>query len=170
MSRIAVALLTIVIAASSGFGRSAYAIDPASRSADAVVIHDCLIAKGLAARDREKCIDAIAKTCMGPDAPAPQPPSNVVQCFGREQLVWESVIDDAMNDLRAGLDATQQEKLQAMHRTWKEDRDKSCAFYGDFFQGTLANPMIANCFNRETGRRAIFLKGFADEMAASPSK
>jgi uncharacterized protein YecT (DUF1311 family) len=108
---------------------------------------------------------------MGPDAPAPQPPSNIVQCFAREQLVWESVIDDAINKLRdAGLDATQREKLQAMQRAWKEDLDRSCAFYADFFQGTLANPMMANCFNRETARRGIFLKGFADEMAASPSK
>jgi hypothetical protein len=29
----------------------------------------------------------------------------------------------------------------------------------------MANPMMANCDNRETARRAIFLVGFADDMA-----
>jgi hypothetical protein len=29
----------------------------------------------------------------------------------------------------------------------------------------MANPMIANCLNRETARQAVFLKGFADDLA-----
>ena len=28
----------------------------------------------------------------------------------------------------------------------------------------MANPMMANCYNRETARRAIFLMGFADDL------
>jgi glucose/arabinose dehydrogenase len=48
---------------------------------------------------------------------------------------------------------------------WVETRDKSCAFYYDYFQGSMANPMMANCDNRETALRAIFLMGFADDMA-----
>lgn len=164
----ALRLLVPVSLAAGGF---AYTVDPPPRPADAAVIQECLVAKGLAAPDREKCIGTIANPCMGPDAPAPQAPSNIIQCFGREQLVWESVIEDAVKKLwDAGLDEAQREKLQAMQRAWREDRDRSCAFYRDFFQGTLANPMIANCLNRETARRAIFLKGFADEMATAPSK
>ena len=37
-------------------------------------------------------------------------------------------------------------------------RDLTCAFWYDYFQGTMANPMIAYCNNRETARRAIFLR------------
>ena len=42
---------------------------------------------------------------------------------------------------------------------------RACGFYYDYFQGTMANPMIASCSNRETARRAIFLMGFTDDMA-----
>jgi hypothetical protein len=33
------------------------------------------------------------------------------------------------------------------------------------FPGTMANPMIAYCNNRETARRAIFLRIFAADIA-----
>jgi uncharacterized protein YecT (DUF1311 family) len=42
-------------------------------------------------------------------------------------------------------------------------RDKSCGFIYDYFEGSMANPMIAACQNRETGRRELFLRGFADD-------
>ena len=42
-------------------------------------------------------------------------------------------------------------------------RDKTCAFYWDFFQGTMASPMSAYCNVRETARRAMFLIFFMDE-------
>jgi uncharacterized protein YecT (DUF1311 family) len=169
--RYLIALLVFSVAGFCACGEPANAVDPAPHPRDATVIQDCLMAKGLAARDREKCIDIVANPCMGPDAPAPQPPSNIIQCFGREQLVWDGIIEQVVSKLKdGGLDDDQRAKLQGMQRAWLEDRDKSCAFYHDFFQGTLANPMMANCLNRETARRAIFLKGFADEIAASPSK
>jgi len=59
----------------------------------------------------------------------------------------------------------QQDKLREMQLSWIHTRDLACAFWYDYFQGTMANPMIANCLNRETARRAIFLRGFADDMA-----
>jgi uncharacterized protein YecT (DUF1311 family) len=45
-----------------------------------------------------------------------------------------------------------------MQRSWINTRDLTCAFWYDYFQGTMANPMIAYCNNRETARRAIFLR------------
>jgi uncharacterized protein YecT (DUF1311 family) len=47
-----------------------------------------------------------------------------------------------------------------MQRAWIESRDRTCAFYWDYFQGTMASPMTAFCSNRETARRALFLLGF----------
>ena len=41
-------------------------------------------------------------------------------------------------------------------------RTRTCAFYWDFFRGTMAAPMNAFCNNRETARRALFLLGFLD--------
>jgi uncharacterized protein YecT (DUF1311 family) len=75
------------------------------------------------------------------------------------------MLNEAFRKLRDGLDDGQRAKLIDMQRSWIEARDKTCAFYYDYFEGTMANPMIANCDNRETARRAIFLMGFADDMA-----
>ena len=49
-----------------------------------------------------------------------------------------------------------------MQRAWIGSRDRTCAFYWDFFRGTMASPMSAFCNNRETARRALFLLGFLD--------
>jgi uncharacterized protein YecT (DUF1311 family) len=51
-----------------------------------------------------------------------------------------------------------------MQRVWIASRDKSCAFLYDYFEGSMANPMMAACLSRETGRRALYLRGFADDI------
>jgi uncharacterized protein YecT (DUF1311 family) len=56
------------------------------------------------------------------------------------------------------LEPDQQAKLREMQRSWINTRDLTCAFWYDYFQGTMANPMIAYCNNRETARHAIFLR------------
>lgn len=56
-----------------------------------------------------------------------------------------------------------QGKMREMQRARITSRDKSCGFIYDYFEGSMANPMIAACQNRETGRRALFLRGFADD-------
>src|ERR1700686_3504040 len=63
------------------------------------------------------------------------------------------------------LDSDQQAKLREMQRSWIQTRDLTCMFWYDYFQGTMANPMIAYCNNRETARRAIFLRVFAADIA-----
>ena len=37
-------------------------------------------------------------------------------------------------------------------------------FLYDYFEGTMANPMIAACEARETGRRALYLLGFRNDV------
>jgi uncharacterized protein YecT (DUF1311 family) len=66
--------------------------------------------------------------------------------------------------VRDGIDENQKVKLRDMQRAWIDSRERTCAFYYDYFQGTMANTMIVNCENRETARRAIFLTGFADDV------
>jgi uncharacterized protein YecT (DUF1311 family) len=88
----------------------------------------------------------------------------MVTCIAREQAVWDDILNETFRRLRAKLDATQQTKLREMQRAWITSRDKTCAFYWDFFQGTMATPMSAECVNRETGRRALFLLGFLNDL------
>jgi uncharacterized protein YecT (DUF1311 family) len=131
---------------------------------DLRIVQACLKSKKPGTVSWEACIESAYRQCIGPDENA-KPSSDVVGCLRREKLVWDQMLNDAFRKLRDGLDDSQRIKLRDMQRSWVETRDKTCAFYYDYFEGTMANPMIANCDNRETARRAIFLMGFADDMA-----
>jgi uncharacterized protein YecT (DUF1311 family) len=144
-------------------GGAARADDPPDPK-DLQTVQACLKAKGASDRDREGCADVVSRACIGPDESA-NPPSALIECFGREQLVWDQMLNQAFRKLRDGLDDKQCTRLRDMQRSWVDTRDRTCAFYYDYFQGSMANPMMANCTNRETARRAIFLMGFADDMA-----
>ena len=93
------------------------------------------------------------------------PPSEVIACEDRERAVWDSVLNESYRRLREALDEGQKGKLQAMPRAWMASRDKNCEFLYDYFQGTMANPMIAACLRRATGMQALYLRGFADDVA-----
>ena len=141
---------------------AARADDPPNAK-DVALVQACL--KKQKARGQENCIDSAYKPCIGPDENA-KSPGEIMDCLRREKLVWDQMLNTAFRTLREGLDDTQRAKLRDMQRSWVETRDKTCAFYYDYFEGTMANPMIANCDNRETARRAIFLMGFADDVAS----
>ena len=83
-------------------------------------------------------------------------------CAAREFAVWDDILNETYRRLRDKLDAEQKNKLRIMQRAWIDSRTRSCAFYWDFFRGTMAAPMNAFCNNRETARRALFLLGFLD--------
>jgi uncharacterized protein YecT (DUF1311 family) len=88
-----------------------------------------------------------------------------LDCLYRERLVWDGIIDDSYRILMNALDPDQQAKLREMQASWIHTRDLTCGFWHDYFQGTMANPMIAYCNNRESARRAIFLRVFATDIA-----
>jgi uncharacterized protein YecT (DUF1311 family) len=73
------------------------------------------------------------------------------------------MLNETYRRLREKLDDTQQTKLREMQRAWVVSRDKTCDFYWDFYQGTMATPMSAECVSRETAERALFLLGFLNE-------
>jgi uncharacterized protein YecT (DUF1311 family) len=89
----------------------------------------------------------------------------VIACFDREQLAWDQTLNEAYKQLHDHLDAARQAKLRDMQRSWIVARKQSCEFFFDYFQGSMANPMIASCMNLETARRAIFLDVFARDAA-----
>jgi uncharacterized protein YecT (DUF1311 family) len=136
---------------------------------DVAQIRSCLKREGPSNRTQERCIETIYKRCIGRDEDA-KSPSEQMGCLRREQLVWDQILNDSFQAMQRRLDDDQRIKLRDMQRAWIGMRDTTCGFFYDFYQGTMANPMIATCENRETARRAMFLLGFADEIATWPKK
>jgi len=125
---------------------------------------DTCLAATKAKPNTDTCIGVTSNPCIGPDEGAKRD-SEVTACLDDEQKQWDKVLNASYQALLKGLEPEQQQKLRDMQRIWLQSRDATCRFYYDYFQGTMANPMIANCMNRETARRAVFLKGFADDVA-----
>ena len=93
------------------------------------------------------------------------PSSQVIACYDRERAVWDDILNKSYQALRRALDEDQQRKMQEMQRAWIVSRDKTCGFLYDYFQGTMADPMIAACIARATGRQALYLRGFTEDVA-----
>ena len=127
-------------------------------AADSAKVQSCI--KSAQGRERERCIGVVADPCAEDDKA--QSTADQVACAAREFAVWDDILNETYRRLRDKLDAVQKTKLRAMQRAWIDSRERSCAFYWDFFRGTMASPMSAFWNNRETGRRALFLLGFLD--------
>jgi len=135
---------------------------------DVAAIGDCLRKQdkrggGTQEGDEAACLMTVAKPCMGDEAAASD--RRKIDCLDRERLVWDQILNESYKTMMNALDSDQQAKLREMQRSWIVTRDLSCAFWYEYFQGTMANPMIAYCNNRETARRAIFLRVFAVDIA-----
>ena len=135
---------------------------------DVATIGDCLRKQdkgaGSPEADEAACLMRIAKPCMGGDETTASS-RRQIECLDRERLVWDQIINDSYKTMMNALEPDQQAKLREMQRSWIHTRDLTCAFWYDYFQGTMANPMIAYCNNRETARRAIYLRVFAKDIA-----
>jgi uncharacterized protein YecT (DUF1311 family) len=150
------------------------AAGPLPARADAAVAKDVATIGGcLGKRDKQggsqeadevACLMTVAKPCMGGDETGVSS-RRQIECLDRERLVWDQIINDSYKTMMNALEPDQQAKLREMQRSWIHTRDLTCAFWYDYFQGTMANPMIAYCNNRETARRAIFLRIFAADIA-----
>jgi uncharacterized protein YecT (DUF1311 family) len=81
-------------------------------------------------------------------------------CYRIEQAVWDRILNEAYKELQDELDKAQLGKLRDMQRAWIASRDRTCAFYHDKIQGSMAVPMSAACLLRETAQRALLLKQF----------
>jgi uncharacterized protein YecT (DUF1311 family) len=138
---------------------SALAQDKPDTRASAT-IQDCVKAKA-ATGMAVTCIGIVSSPCLERN----QAPStaDMVNCVARERAVWDDILNETYRRLRDKLDDTQKEKLREMQRAWIASRDKTCAFYWDYYQGTMAHPMRAECVNRQTAERALFLLGFLND-------
>jgi uncharacterized protein YecT (DUF1311 family) len=136
--------------------------NPKQAGNDSKAIQSCVKnVKGSVARNGERCIGTVADRCL--KQPSAKSTADMVQCAGREAAVWDDILNETFRQLNDKLDAGQKIKLRDMQRAWIESRDRTCAFYDDYHQGTIARPMSALCINRETARRALFLLGFLND-------
>lgn len=134
------------------------------RARDSAAIQDCIKTKTGRNWRWESCIGIVAEPCAKDEAS--MPPLEVMACYDRERAVWDDILNETYRRLSKAVDEEQRGKLRDMQRAWIASRDKSCGFFWDIFQGTMANPMIAACLTRETGRRALFLLPFLDDVDA----
>jgi uncharacterized protein YecT (DUF1311 family) len=128
-------------------------------AADSAKVQSC-VKSAAETRDRERCIGVVADPCAERDDA--QSTADQVACAARELAVWDDILNETYRRLRDKLDTKQKAKLRDMQRAWVQSRTRTCDFYWDFFQGTMASPMSAFCENRETARRALLLLGFLD--------
>ena len=152
----------VLLVAALMLSAAAYAQDK-SAAKDAAAIEKCIKTKTGRHWAWERCIGIVSEPCAKNEES--MPPSEVIACEDRERAVWDSVLNESYRRLREALDEEQKGRLQAMQRARMASRDKNCEFLYDYFQGTMANPMIAACLRRATGVQALYLRGFADDVA-----
>jgi uncharacterized protein YecT (DUF1311 family) len=148
----------LVVLAALAFSPALAKDKPDARAAAA--IQDCVKSKSATGMG-ETCIGIVSGPCL--DKAADLSTAGMVACVTRERAVWDDILNETYNRLRAKLDDKQQQKLRDMQRAWIAARDATCGFYWDFYQGTMASPMSAGCVNKETAERALFLLGFLNE-------
>jgi uncharacterized protein YecT (DUF1311 family) len=126
---------------------------------DVAAVQGCLKSQRGKELKGERCIGVVVDPCLKQARSTAD--SNA--CADRELAVWDTMLNDTYRRLGEQLDEQQKAKAREMQRAWIESRDKTCTFYWDYFQGTMASPMSSYCVVRETARRAMFLKFFLDE-------
>jgi len=126
---------------------------------DVTAVQSCLRSQRGRELKGERCIGVVADPCLK----SARSTADQNACADRELAVWDDILNETYRRLGRRLDDEQKGKARDMQRAWIESRDKTCAFYWDYFQGTMASPMSAYCSVRETARRAMFLKFFLDE-------
>jgi uncharacterized protein YecT (DUF1311 family) len=153
---------SVLLVAALILSAAAFAQDkPAAK--DVAVIEKCIKTKTGRHWAWERCIGIISEPCAKNEES--MRPSEVIACEDGERAVWDSILNESYRRLREALDDEQKGKLQEMQRAWMASRDKNCAFLYDYFQGTMANPMIAACLSRATGMQALYMRAFADDVA-----
>jgi uncharacterized protein YecT (DUF1311 family) len=157
--RAAIILACVALLTSSP--ASAQADKPAAR--DSMAIQHCIKAKTGRHWNWEHCIGIVSEPCAKDEGS--MTPSQVIACYAREEAVWDDILNESFRRLRDVLEAEQVGKLREMQRAWIVSRDKNCEFLYDYFQGSMANTMMAACRSRATGMQALYLLGFADDVA-----
>jgi uncharacterized protein YecT (DUF1311 family) len=148
------ALCLLILTAPASIAQTA-----APNPRDVAAVENCLKSQRGKELKGERCIGVVADPCLK----RARSTADSNACADRELSVWDAMLNETYRRLNEHLDEEQKTKARDMQRAWIESRDKTCDFYWDYFQGTMASPMSSYCNARETARRAIFLRFFLDE-------
>jgi uncharacterized protein YecT (DUF1311 family) len=151
---LAIAALMVVPWAAGSLAESAK-----PTAGDVAAVQNCLKSPRGKELHGERCIGVVAEPCRK----RARSTADSNTCADRELAVWDMMLNDVYGRLGKHLDEEQKTKARDMQRAWIGSRDKTCDFYWDYFQGTMASPMGSYCSVRETARRTMFLKFFLDE-------
>jgi uncharacterized protein YecT (DUF1311 family) len=124
------------------------------RAEDSRAIQSCIKEKE-SKEGADRCIGIIANPCL--DTPAGQSTQGQADCYRREHLVWDDILNETYRRLQGQFEGKLKTQLRDVQRTWLEARKLQCGFYADVIQGSLAIPTGASCMNTETARRALYL-------------
>jgi uncharacterized protein YecT (DUF1311 family) len=131
---------------------------PKPDARDIAAIRECVEKDG-----GESCVSIVTKPCS--ERPENQSGHGEAECYDREQAAWDLLLNESFRKLIKNLEPQQRDNLREMQRAWIVSRDRTCEFFWDFYQGTMAVPMQSASLNRETARRALFLLRFANELS-----
>lgn len=112
--------------------------------------------------DPRACIGTVSKPCL--DRAEDPSTAGMVECIDREHAVWDGLLNAAYQTLMKRLEPGKAQKLKASQRSWLAARELTCGFYQDYYEGTMAVPMIADCVSGETALRFFFLDGFVYDL------
>jgi uncharacterized protein YecT (DUF1311 family) len=124
------------------------------RAEDSRAIQSCIKEKE-SKEGSDRCIGIIANPCL--ETPAGQSTHGQADCYRREHLVWDDILNETYRRLQGSLEGKLKAQLRDVQRVWIESRKQQCGFYADVIQGSLAIPIGASCMNTETARRALYL-------------
>ncbi|MCK9913987.1 DUF1311 domain-containing protein [Microbacteriaceae bacterium K1510] len=158
--RLSIALVACLVLGAGLVPAAAQTGKPSAK--DTAAIQSCLKSKPQA---QDSCIGIIADPCLEKDETKSTADQNA--CNDRELAVWDDMLNETFRRLRDKLDDQQKTKLRDMQRAWLASREKTCAFYWDYYQGTMASPMSSYCVTKETARRALFLGGFLEDAESN---
>jgi uncharacterized protein YecT (DUF1311 family) len=153
-------VISILICALLAGAGLAQAQEPKPSAKDTAAIRGC------AAKNPDD-VDAAEQRCIFRLVAAPctkrreaQTTIGMADCYRVEQMIWDALLAENLKKLSDDLDEAQKQKLKAMQEAWATARERTCAFYYDKIQGTLATPLGAACMARETAQRALLLRYF----------
>lgn len=124
------------------------------RATDSRAIQGCIKEKE-SKEGADRCIGLIANPCL--DRPEGQSTQGQADCYRREHLVWDDILNETYRRLQGQFEGKLKEQLRNVQRSWLEARKQQCEFYTDVIKGSMAIPLSASCINTETARRAIYL-------------
>src|SRR5262245_42961489 len=101
----ALGAIALLIAISTAFAEGD---KPDTRDAEA--IQKCIDAKTGRNWAWENCIGVVSEPCVKDEGS--MPPSEVIVCYDRETLVWDSILNHSFRQLREALDVKQRQKLR----------------------------------------------------------